>query len=333
MIIVTGGAGFIGSNLVKALNDIGRTDIMVVDNVANTQKIQNLADLRLIDYMDKDEFFDVMESGQHLGNIEAVFHQGACSDTMETDGQYIMHNNFNYSKAVLKFCKDHNAQFIYASSASVYGAGSIFIEEPVHESTLNAYAWSKLLFDNFVRSQNDIPVQCVGLRYFNVYGPRESHKGRMASVAWHFFNQYQENKQVKLFEGSSEYEDGEQLRDFVNVEDVVKVNLYLLQHPEVSGIFNVGTGKCQSFNDVALAVINSCRMMLDEPQLSHEQAMDNGEIMYIPMPEALHGKYQSYTQADLTKLNASGYKTGFDNVNQGVAKYVSYLSEIAGKAE
>ena len=325
MIIVTGGAGFIGSNLVSALNDRGIDDIMVVDNLENTEKIANLSRLKICDYMDKHEFFDFMRSGKSLDSVTAVLHEGACSDTMATDGRYVLHNNFTYSREVLGFCIRHSAQLIYASSASVYGDGSVFIEEPRYESALNAYAWSKLLFDCHVRAQNDIPVQCAGLRYFNVYGPGEGHKGKMASVAWHFHNQYKDTASVRLFSGSGGYGDGEQLRDFVYVDDVTAVNLYLLDNPEISGIFNVGTGQCQSFNDVALAVINCSRLKAGKPAVSLDDAVSNGEITYIPMPDALQGKYQSYTRADLNNLRSTGYDAEFSSVEQGVSLYLTQL--------
>lgn len=327
MIIVTGGAGFIGSNLVKALNRDGIENIMVVDNLTNAEKIKNLSDLKIVDYMDKDEFYDFMIAGKKLNALSAVFHQGACSDTMATDGRYVLHNNFTYSKLLLEFSKRHQAQFIYASSASVYGNGSVFSEQPENESALNAYAWSKLLFDNYIRDQlsNGIDIQCAGLRYFNVYGPRENHKGRMASVAWHCYNQYKKEKTVKLFSASDGYDDGEQVRDFVYVDDVVGVNLYLWKHYKISGLFNVGTGSCQSFNEVALAVVNACRQNQGKPILSLAEAVANKEITYIAMPNALIGKYQSYTQADLHKLKSTRYNGTFDNVNQGIKKYIASL--------
>ncbi|NKB75756.1 MAG: ADP-glyceromanno-heptose 6-epimerase [Gammaproteobacteria bacterium] len=331
MIIVTGGAGFIGSNLVKALNQRGIDDILVVDNLQNADKVKNLADLSISDYMDKHEFADVMASNRDIESVSAVFHEGACSDTMASDGKYVLENNFTYSKLLFRFCQQHAAQYIYASSASVYGAGEVFVEEPSYESTLNAYAYSKLLFDNFVRHQirayGEIEFQCVGLRYFNVYGPREQHKGRMASVAWHFYHQYQANKQVKLFAGSDSYADGEQLRDFVSVHDVVKVNLFLLDNPHVNGIFNVGTGRAQSFNDVAIAVVNRCRNLDGESSLSFDEAISRGEISYVAMPEALHGKYQSYTCADMSRLKKAGYSSEFDTVETGVFNYVDYLTD------
>ncbi len=325
MIIVTGGAGFIGANLVSGLNSRGIDDIMVVDNLDNAEKISNLSRLKIRDYMDKHEFFDFMLSGKRFDSVSAVLHEGACSDTMATDGKYVLHNNFTFSRELLAFCIRQSAQLIYASSAAVYGDGKEFVEEPRCESALNAYAWSKLLFDCYVRGQDDIPVQCAGLRYFNVYGPGEGHKGRMASVAWHFANQYRESGKVRLFTGSAGYGDGEQLRDFVYVDDVTSVNMYLLDNPDVSGIFNVGTGQCQSFNDVAQAVINCTRESSGKPAVSLDDAVSSGEITYIPMPDALQGKYQSYTRADLTRLRSTGYDAEFLNVEQGVSRYLVIL--------
>lgn len=331
MIIVTGGAGFIGSNLVKSLNSQGRSDILVVDNLSNVEKINNLSDLDIADYMDKDEFFELMrddvESRSLPDKVTQVFHQGACSDTMATDGRYVMRNNFTYSKLLYQFCKKNSAQYIYASSASVYGAGKIFEESPENESTLNAYAYSKLLFDNYIRSQPVAGIQCVGLRFFNVYGPREQHKGRMASVAWHFRNQFLFDGRVKLFTGTDGYEDGEQRRDFVSVDDVVDVNMFFMNHPAISGIFNVGTGRCQSFNDVALSVINKFRAEQGELPMTLEKAVKQGVIEYMPMPAALHGKYQSFTEANLDRLRKAGYTQEFLTVEQGVDRYMNALSD------
>jgi len=334
VIIVTGGAGFIGSNIVKGLNDRGIENILVVDNLTNVDKIKNISDLKIADYIDKEAFYSLIVDSEHLRlgdritgleGVTSVFHEGACSDTMASDGKYVLHNNFTFTKALFHFCRFSSAQFIYASSASVYGAGAVFKESPEFESALNAYAYSKLLFDQYVRQQSSTPKQCVGLRYFNVYGPREQHKGRMASVAWHFRNQFQENGRVRLFEGTDGYKNGEQRRDFVYVEDVVKVNLFLLDNPEISGIFNVGTGQCQSFNDVALGVINSIQEKAGAGKVTLEQAIADDLIEYTPMPEALNGKYQSFTEADMTSLIGKGYTQPFQNVENGVAQYLDYL--------
>jgi len=327
MIIVTGGAGFIGSNLIGELNRRGFASILLVDNLENVDKIPNLNGLKINDFMDKDEFYSRMLDGTEFGNVEAVFHQGACSDTMASDGRYVLHNNFTYSKEVMEFCGRNGSPFIYASSASVYGAGQVFVESEDNESALNAYAWSKLLFDRYVRSRGTLDFQVCGLRYFNVYGPGENHKGRMASVAYHFNNQYRQDGAVRLFAGSGGYEDGGQLRDFVFVDDVVDVNMYLLENPGVSGIFNAGTGRAESFNRVALSVINHIRSESGEAAVDLSQAVNSGAIQYIPMPEALVGKYQSFTQADLNNLRGTGYAGEFHDVAAGVGKYLKRMDD------
>jgi len=325
MIIVTGGAGFIGSNLVKGLNDQGLNNILVVDDLTDGNKVKNIESCDIQDYMDKDEFLQRIEQGIDFGGMSAMYHQGACSDTMETDGRYIMQTNYDYSKALFHYCGQHEIPFIYASSASVYGGGEVFQESPEHEQALNAYAYSKLLFDRYVRKNADaISSQVVGLRYFNVYGYGEAHKGRMASVAYHFFNQYHEQSHVNLFAGSGGYADGEQLRDFVWVNDVVDINLHFLKHPEIGGVFNVGTGRAQSFNDVATAVLNT----LENEQKTTADWVAEKKIRYIEFPEALKGKYQSYTKADLTNLTINGdYNKSLAKVEEGVGHYVRALSE------
>jgi len=323
MIIVTGGAGFIGSNIVRGLNQRGLNNILVVDDLSDGDKIRNIEDCDIEDYMDKDEFLRRIEQGMEFGGPSAIYHQGACSDTMESDGRYIMETNYEYSKALFHYCGEHSIAFIYASSASVYGGGDVFKEDAAHEQALNAYAYSKLLFDRYVRKNPDVSdAQVVGLRYFNVYGRGEQHKGRMASVAYHFFNQYHEQGFVNLFAGSDGYGDGQQLRDFIWVDDVVDVNLHFLEHPEDGGIFNVGTGRAQSFNDVATAVLNT----LEATEKTTEQWVADGKLKYIPFPDALVGKYQSYTKADLTNLTMSGdYSKDFSTVEQGVKNYIGQL--------
>lgn len=323
--VVTGAAGFIGSNIVKGLNDIGINNIIAVDNLKKSEKFVNLTDCEIADYLDKQEFLELLEQGLLDGSVEAVLHEGACSDTMETDGRYMMQNNYRYSSSLLDFCLDQEVAFLYASSASVYGGGSEFRESRECEAPLNVYAYSKFLFDQKVRRylpETSSPV--TGFRYFNVYGPREQHKGRMASVAYHFTNQYRAEGRVKLFEGCEGYGNGEQLRDFVFVEDVVKVNLHFLEQPR-SGIFNLGSGRAQSFNDVAVAAINTCRAADGQPALSLNELQAQGSIEYIAFPEALRGKYQSFTQADLTRLRAAGYTGEFAMVEEGVARYVGEL--------
>ncbi|NND81570.1 MAG: ADP-glyceromanno-heptose 6-epimerase [Gammaproteobacteria bacterium] len=323
MIIVTGGAGFIGSNLVRGLNRRGLNNILVVDDLSDGDKIRNIGDCDIQDYMDMDDFLRRIEQGMEFDGMSAIYHQGACSDTMETDGRYIMQTNYEYSKSLFHYSGQHGIPFIYASSASVYGGGTNFKEDPNLEQALNAYAYSKLLFDRYVRKHRSTSqAQVVGLRYFNVYGKGEEHKGRMASVAWHFFNQYHEQGYVNLFEGSGGYDNGEQRRDFVWVEDVVDVNLHFLQHPEDGGIFNVGTGRAQSFNDVATTVLNT----LEGADKSTADWVGEGKIKYIPFPDALAGKYQSYTQADLTNLTVAGdYNKTFATVEEGVKQYIQQL--------
>lgn len=310
MIVVTGGAGFIGSNLVKGLNDIGREDIIIVDNLKNSVKHLNMNRLKFMDYIDKSSFFDVFD--ELASEIDIVFHQGACSDTMESDGKYMMENNYDYSCALFNNCVSNKIRFVYASSASVYGNGDNgFREERECEYPLNVYAFSKFIFDNYVRRfPHKVESQVAGLRYFNVYGQQENHKGRMASVIRHFFNQYKENKQIKVFEGSGDF-----LRDFIYVDDVVKLNLFLLEKKKVSGIFNCGTGKCRSFQDIA-----------DIFQSRYKDA----SISTVPFPDSLKGKYQKYTQADLTNLRKAGYKSDFASLEDGVNCYLDILEKTDG---
>jgi ADP-L-glycero-D-manno-heptose 6-epimerase len=326
-IIVTGAAGFIGSNLVKALNARGVTDIVAVDNLTKADKFKNLVDCEIAEYVDKKDFLEVVESGELGGDIEAVLHQGACSDTMETDGRYMMDNNYRYSLSLLEWCQEEAVPFIYASSASVYGGGKIFAESRECEAPLNVYGYSKFLFDQAVRPRfAEASAQIAGFRYFNVYGPRESHKGRMASVAFHFFNQYRATGKIKIFEGNDGYANGEQRRDFVSIEDVVKVNLHFLDNENVSGIFNLGTGRSQTFNDVAVASLNACRALDGKPALSLADMLAKGSVEYIPFPDALKGKYQSFTQADLSNLRSAGYAEPLLTVEEGVSRYIPWLA-------
>ena len=330
-IIVTGAAGFIGSNIVKALNDQGEKNIIAVDNLKRADKFRNLVDCEIADYLDKEDFLDRLLAGDFDGDVRAIFHEGACSDTMETDGRYMMENNFRYSQDMLDWCLDQEVQFLYASSAATYGASPEFREERACEAPLNVYGYSKFLFDQIVRQRLPQAMsQVVGFRYFNVYGPRESHKGRMASVAFHHYNQFRADGKVRLFEGCDGYANGEQKRDFVYVGDVAKVNLYFLDHPEKSGIFNLGTGRAQSFNELATANVNSCRALEGAAKESLDVLLQQGFIEYIPFPEALKGKYQSFTQADLSCLRAAGYSAPFASVEEGVAQYVQWLDASNG---
>jgi ADP-L-glycero-D-manno-heptose 6-epimerase len=323
-VIVTGAAGFVGANLVRALNDRGRTDIVAVDNLTRADKFHNLVDCEIADYLDKEEFRSALASGA-VARPEIVFHQGACSDTMESNGRYMIDNNFRYSLQLLDWCQSQKVPFIYASSASVYGLGPVYAEARGNERPLNVYGYSKFLFDQIVRRRLDsFSAPVVGLRYFNVYGPREAHKGRMASVAYHHFHQFRADGKVQLFEGSHGYAAGEQRRDFIHVDDAVAVNLFFAEKA-VSGIYNVGTGRAQSFNDVALTVVNALRARGGEAPLSLAEAVTQVRIEYVPFPEALRGKYQAYTQADLTLLRAAGFTRPTASVEQGVASYVGWL--------
>ena len=327
--VVTGAAGFIGSNIVKALNERGVKNIIAVDNLSKAEKFKNLIDCDIADYIDKHDFIERIQAGHYDGEIDAILHEGACSDTMETDGRYMMENNYRYSMILLDWCQDQDVQFLYASSAATYGSTSVFKEERQYEGPLNVYGYSKFLFDQIVRQRlaKDPSSQIVGFRYFNVYGPRETHKGRMASVAFHNFNQFRADGKVKLFEGSHGYPDGGQQRDFVFVGDVAKVNLYFLDHPEKSGIFNLGSGRSQSFNDVAVATVNGCRKAKNEAPLTLEELRAQGLLEYITFPGALKGKYQAFTQGDLTRLRAVGYAAPMSTVEEGVALYVEWLQQ------
>jgi ADP-L-glycero-D-manno-heptose 6-epimerase len=329
-IVVTGAAGFIGSNLVKGLNARGIDDIVAVDDLTQGDKFRNLADLKIADYVDADDFYGQFADGA-FGKVDAVFHEGACSDTMELDGKYMMDNNYTLSCGLFRACRTRNTRLLYASSAATYGGSDTFSESPEHEKPLNVYGYSKLLFDQRMRRElgarfENAQTQVVGFRYFNVYGPREQHKGRMASVAFHQFNQYQSEGKVKLFGDYGGYAAGGQMRDFVFIDDVVDVNLWFFDHPEKSGIFNLGTGRAQPFNDVALAVVNTLRKTQNAAPLSLEDAVRGGMIDYINFPEALVGKYQSYTQADLSALRAAGCQHAFADVQTGVTAYMQWLS-------
>jgi ADP-L-glycero-D-manno-heptose 6-epimerase len=328
--VVTGAAGFIGSNLVKGLNARGVSNILAVDDLAQADKFRNLADCGIEDYLDRQDFIEKLENGVFSDSIEAILHQGACSDTMESDGRYMMDNNYRYSLALLDFCQDEDVSLLYASSAAVYGASKEFRETPECESPLNVYGYSKLLFDQVVRRRlTDNTAQIAGFRYFNVYGPNEQHKGRMASVAFHHFNQYRESGKVRLFQGSGGFGAGEQQRDFVSVEDVVKVNLYFLERPDLSGVFNLGTGRAQAFNDIAVAVVNACRKADNKPALSLSEMHNDRIVEYVPFPDALKGKYQSYTCADIKALRQAGYDAPFLDVANGVARYCENLLSVA----
>ena len=311
MYVVTGGAGFIGSNIIHALNKRGISNILLVDDLSDGKKCLNLSDLDIADYMDMHDFLAALKNDTLDINITALFHEGACSATTEWDGKYVMQVNYQYSKAVLHYCLDHQVPFSYASSASVYGAGPIFKEDRAHEKPLNMYAYSKFQFDQYVRQL--LPTaksQITGFRYFNVYGPREQHKGSMASVAFHLRNQVLAGENPKLFGAYDGYEAGGQSRDFIYVEDLVNTKLWFLDNPQQSGIFNLGTGQAEPFRTIAETVISH-----------HRQ----GEIVYIPFPDHLKGAYQSFTQADISLLRSRGYTGNFRGLAQGVTDYLTWL--------
>jgi ADP-L-glycero-D-manno-heptose 6-epimerase len=316
MIIVTGGAGFIGSNIIKALNQRGRKDILVVDDLTDGTKFANFSDCDIVDYLDKDDFLSRIQKRDSFGtDIEAIFHQGACSTTTEWNGRFMMQNNYEYSKELLNYCLERGVNFMYASSAAVYGDGKVFKEERHLEKPLNVYGYSKFLFDQHVRCiLPQAKSQIAGFRYFNVYGPNENHKGSMASVAYHLNQQLPKTGVVKLFEGCDGYGNGEQRRDFVYVDDVVSVNLWFMDNPTKSGIFNVGTGASQSFNDVAKAVL-----------AWHQK----GTLEYIPFPEHLKGRYQSFTEADISLLRQAGYDKKFKTVEEGTKLYLDVIGNKA----
>jgi ADP-L-glycero-D-manno-heptose 6-epimerase len=336
-VVVTGAAGFIGSNLIAGLNARGITNIIAVDELTQGDKFRNLADLHIADYVDADTFYTRFDQ-KHYGQVEAVFHEGACSDTMEHNGKYMMQNNYEVTKQLFAAAQAQSTRLLYASSAATYGGSDTFKESPEHEKPLNVYGYSKLLFDQYARRAlgahlQNAKAQVVGFRYFNVYGPREQHKGRMASVAFHQFHQFQKEGRVKLFGEYGGYAAGAQMRDFISVDDVVAVNLWFFDHPHQSGIFNLGTGRAQPFNDVAQAVIstlsgpkNATNSAASGDKIQTAKAQSTSKLIeYIPFPDALRGKYQCYTQADMTALRSTGCDHVFADVQTGVSRYVRWL--------
>lgn len=336
-IVVTGAAGFIGSNIIAGLNARGMDDIIAVDDLTQGDKFRNLVDLKIADYVDASTFYDEFAEG-HYGQVEAVFHEGACSDTMETNGKYMMENNYTLSWQLFQACQKRGTRLLYASSAATYGGSDTFREDPAFERPLNVYGYSKLLFDqrmrrecgnDFQRTKAGKTMQVVGFRYFNVYGPREQHKGRMASVAFHQYHQFLAEGKVKLFGDYGGYPAGGQMRDFVYIDDVVAVNLWFYDHPTQSGIFNLGSGHAQPFNDVASSVVNALRGRQGEAALALDAIAAQGLVEYIEFPSALRGKYQCYTQADLAALRATGCDHTFADVQTGVGRYIDWLATQA----
>ena len=326
-VVVTGAAGMIGANLLRGLNAIGIDRIIAVDDLTHGAKFRNLRDARIADYLDRSEFYARFARGD-FGAVDAVLHQGACSDTMEHNGQLMMALNYRCTRDLLDACQARGTRLIYASSAAVYGGSTVFREAPQHERPLNVYGYSKLLTDQVVRRLLPAAAaQVVGLRYFNVYGPHEQHKGRMASVAYHHSQQFKAEGKVRLFGAYGGYGPGGQVRDFIHVDDVVAVNLWFLSHGGAQGVFNVGTGRAQPFNDVAHAVVNAWRARAGEAPLSLEQLVAQQRIEYIEFPAALVGKYQCFTQADLGALRAAGCDHAFMDVARGVRRYVDWLAE------
>ena len=316
MYIVTGGMGFIGSNIVKELNNSGIDDILVVDNAGMGDKFLNLCGLEIADYMDREEFRYQLENDLFSYEVEAIFHQGACALTTERNGNYMLENNFTFSKVLFDFSIQMKIPFIYASSAAVYGNNTAFREEPVNEKPINVYGYSKLLFDQYVRKNLYRAESTVaGLRYFNVFGPGEYHKGSMASMVYHCYRQLKDSGEIMLFEGTGGFTDGAQKRDFICVEDVVKVNLFFASQPLVKGVFNVGTGKSRSFNDIAENWIS---------------LMGKGHIRYIPIPDSIKDRYQSFTEADIDSRRQQGYRDEFLSLEDGIQKYYHCLVEREG---
>ncbi len=329
--VVTGAAGFIGANIIKGLNARGINNIIAVDDLTQGDKFRNIADLQITDYVDANDFYGKF-ANKSYGQIDTVFHEGACSDTMEHNGKYMMDNNFRMSCDLFTACQSQKTRLLYASSAATYGGSSIFKEVPQYELPLNVYGYSKLLFDQKLRHElgekfERTQTQVAGFRYFNVYGPREQHKGRMASVSYHQFHQFKKDGKVKLFGGYGGYAAGMQERDFIYIDDVVSVNLWFYDQPEISGIYNIGTGRAQPFNDVALTVINTMRSLDDSKStsLTVEQAVDQHFLEYTDFPEALVGKYQCHTLANIDSLRATGYTQTFKTVQEGVADYIRQL--------
>lgn len=316
MILITGSAGFIGSYLMGYLNKLGEDRILAVDKLGTKEKWKNLLGKRYIDFIDRDYFIENLGS---FNNIKFIFHIGACADTTELNLDYLMNVNFSYSKRLFKYAEDKKIPFIYASSAATYGAGEYGYTDQLdyiyNLRPLNPYGFSKQIFDEWILRQNDKPPFWAGFKFFNVFGPNEYHKGRMASVVFHAYNQLKETKKIRLFKSHKDgYEDGEQKRDFVYVLDVCKVLVYFYEKQPKSDIYNLGTGTARTFNDLAKNVIKYSNI--------------DGEIEYFDMPEDLRDKYQYFTEADISKLRNVGYDKDFSTLEESIKDYVTnYLME------
>ena len=309
MIVLTGGAGFVGSSLLKRLNAEGEEDVLVVDSLKNADKYRNLVGARFADFVDRHEFRRLLAEGRAPDGIRAVLHQGACTDTLEYDGAYMMRTNYDDSKALLHLALERAVPFVYASSGAVYGHASLARERPEDEWPLNVYGYSKLQFDRYaMRVAQGAGSAVVGLRYFNVYGLGEAHKGRMASMVYHFAHQVRETGVARLFGEYMGYAPGESTRDFVSVRDLVEMNLFFLRGAPVRTVVNAGTGVLSTWNDLARAVID---------------ALGRGRIEYIPFPEGMRGKYQLGSRADLTRLRSLGYERDFTPLREGVRDYLT----------
>lgn len=311
--IVTGGAGFIGSNLVAGLNARGIHNILVVDHLGKSGKWRNLSGLAFEDYLDKQDFLDLVTQGK-LTDVEAVFHMGACSSTTESDADYLMRNNYRYSRTLCEWASSHNTRFIYASSAATYGAGELGYSDDdallPRLRPLNMYGYSKHLFDLWAW-RHGLLNKIVGLKFFNVYGPGEDHKDTMRSLVHKAYFEVLKTGQIHLFKSYREgCADGEQMRDFVDVRDAVKVAFHFLDHPDQSGLFNCGTGEARTWLDLARALFTA---MGRDPN-----------IQFTDMPETIRDKYQYHTQADLTKLRAAGYLEPFTRIEVGIQDYVTH---------
>jgi len=318
MIIVTGGAGFIGSALIAALNNRNITDILVVDQLGCDQRWKNLRNLSFADYVEKDDFLEMVIDDQFDDSIEAIFHLGACSDTTETNASYLIKNNYEYTKLLAQWATECDIRFIYASSAATYGDGSAGFSDNEMEierlKPLNMYGYSKQLFDLWAQ-RTGLLQQIAGLKYFNVFGPNEYHKGDMQSFCLKAFKQISNEAKVRLFKSyESEFKDGEQVRDFIYVKDAVDMTLYFLDNPELCGLFNIGTGEPRTWNDLVIAVFVA---MGKKPH-----------IEYIEMPDTIRNQYQYYTCADISKLRRAGYNKKTTSLEDSIKDYIqNYLQK------